>query len=67
GQKAKRPLSRAFVWLRGQDLAFLSRGVGFASLRAPDDSSNQPATVSQIQEQPGLSRAVLVSGCGDRI
>ena len=24
------------IWLRGQDLAFLSRGVGFASLQAPD-------------------------------
>jgi hypothetical protein len=27
---------RAWIWLRGQDLSFLSRGVGFASLRAPD-------------------------------
>ncbi|MBZ9962196.1 hypothetical protein, partial [Mesorhizobium sp. BR1-1-14] len=39
---------------------FLTLGVGFGCLLGCDEGSNQPGTISRIQEQPGVSRAVLI-------
>ncbi|RWL78549.1 MAG: hypothetical protein EOR67_26490 [Mesorhizobium sp.] len=55
-----------WFWFWGQDFAYLSRGIGFGSLRAPDESSNQPATVRQIQKRPHEA-GCFGFGCGDRI
>ncbi len=50
----------------GEDLSFLSRGVGFASLRAPDDRLKSAGHHSKIQKSPHEAGS-FEFGCGDRI
>ncbi|TJV68684.1 MAG: hypothetical protein E5X76_28570 [Mesorhizobium sp.] len=63
---AKFSTSSGLLTTMGQDFAYLSRGIGFGSLRAPDESSSQPATVRQIQKRPHEA-GCFGFGCGDRI